>query len=174
MTAILGNDLKAPLKWTHYWAKPCTWHHTRTALGIITGNASPAAMGRSSVRQLVFNPTCMAKIVRERIWKGLILCWVRGFWNCLLYDWWHTQALLCCLITLKHSGIHWDEYCVIGEPLFLSAYSIILTSPFQRLAWSWLEISNIQPRQLERILVWCLSLLQKIRCLKVHNCCYII
>lgn len=34
-------------------------------LGIIAGNASPADASKNSVRQLVFNAMCVAKIVRE-------------------------------------------------------------------------------------------------------------
>lgn len=87
----------------------------------------------------------------------------------------HCNASSLCWSICLNSGIHRDEYHVSGSHyFFLSTYSLILTSPFQRLTWSWLEISNIQPRQLERIPVWCLSLLQKIRCLKVYNCYYII
>lgn len=37
-----------------------------TVLGVITGNAFPADASRNSVKQLVFNPMCVAKIVRER------------------------------------------------------------------------------------------------------------
>jgi len=65
MTPMLMKDLKAHLKWIRYWAKPHVWHHTKTALGIIPGNASPADASRSSVRQLVVDPVYVAEIVRQ-------------------------------------------------------------------------------------------------------------
>lgn len=72
----------------------------------------------------------------------------------------HSYASLLCWSTCLNFGIRSVEYCMSrSHSFFLSTYSLILLSPFQRLTQSWLEISNIWPRQLERIPGRCLGLL---------------
>lgn len=64
----------------------------------------------------------------------------------------HCYTSLLCWSTCLNFGIRSGEYCMSrSHCFFLSTYSLILLSPFQRLTQSCLEISNIWPRQLERI-----------------------